>query len=91
VALTAEFGSQVNHLMCAVNALKHGPYSPTSARIVRHMRNLRAAGADSFLIFGGATPYTWDLTPDPAFGNTSLFNRLGRPTAWADAVLHGAE
>lgn len=91
LALTAEFDSQVNHLMCAVNALKHGPYSPTSARILRQMRNLRAAGADSFLIFGGAAPYTWDLTPDPAFGGTSLFNRLGRPTAWANAVLCGAQ
>jgi hypothetical protein len=91
LALTAEFDGQVNHLMCAVNALKHGPYTPTSARILRHMRNLRGAGADSFLIFGGATPYTWELTPDPAFGNTSLFNRLGRPTAWANAVLRGAQ
>ncbi len=91
LALAAEFNPQVNHLMCAVNALKHGPYSPTSAKIVRQMRNLRAVGADSFLIFGGATPYNWDLTPDTAFGNVSLFNKIGRPTAWANAVLRGAQ
>ena len=91
LALTAEFDSQVNHLMCAVNTLKHGPYSPTSAGITAHMHRLRAAGADSFLIFGGATPYNADLTPDPNFGRTSLFNSSGRPTAWANAVLRGAQ
>ena len=79
LALAAEFDGQVNHLMCAVNALKHGPFSPTATRITRHMKNLRVAGADSFLIFGGATPYNGDLTPDPAFGNTSLVNRIGGP------------
>jgi hypothetical protein len=90
LAITAEFDGQVNHLMCAVNALKHGSFTPSSTRIVRHMKNLRAAGADSFLIFGGATPYNWDLTPDPNFGKTSLVNKLGGPTAWANAVLRGA-
>jgi hypothetical protein len=90
LALAAEFDGQVNHLMCAVNALKHGPFSPSSAKITRHMRNLRAAGADSFLIFGGATPYNWDLTPDSNFGNSSLFNPNGKPTYWANAVLRGA-
>jgi hypothetical protein len=55
------------------------------------MRNLRAAGADSFLIFGGATPYLADLTSDPAFGRSSLFNSDGAPTAWARAVLRGAQ
>jgi hypothetical protein len=91
VALAAEFAGQVNHLMCAVNALRHGPYSPTSTKIVRHMSNLRAAGAGSFLIFGGATPYNWDLTPDAAFGNRSLFRTNGRATNWANAVLRGAQ
>jgi hypothetical protein len=91
LALTAEFDPQVNHLMCAVNTLKHSIYSPTSAGITAHMRKLRSAGADSFLIFGGATPYNWDLTPDPGFGRTSLFSSIGRPTAWASAVLRGAE
>jgi hypothetical protein len=90
IALATEFGGKVNHLMCAVNALKHGQYSPTAAKIVLQMKNLRAAGADSFLIFGGATPYNADLTPDPTFGNTSLINRIGTATAWADAVLRGA-
>ena len=55
------------------------------------MNNLSAAGADSFLIFGGATPYNWDLSPDATFGNTSLFNRNGTATAWANAVLRGAQ
>lgn len=91
LALAAEFDGQVNHLMCAVNALKHGPYSPTSAKIVRHMRNLRTAGADSFLIFGGATPYNWDLTPDATFGSSSLFTSNGKATSWANAVLRGAQ
>jgi hypothetical protein len=91
LALTAEFGGQVNHLMVAVNALKHFQYSPTSAKITRHMHNLSAAGADSFLIFGGATPYNLDLSPDPTFGNASLFNRNGTATAWANAVLLGAQ
>jgi hypothetical protein len=77
--------------MVAVNALKHGAYTPTSTRITRHMWNLRAAGADSFLIFGGATPYNSDLTPDTTFGTTSLFNRLGYATMWAAAVLRGAQ
>jgi hypothetical protein len=91
LAVTAEFDSQVNHLMVAVNALRHGPYAPTSANITRHMHNLRAAGADSFLIFGGANPYNGDLTPDPTFGTYSLFNRSGNPTAWANAVRQGAQ
>ena len=91
LALTAEFDGQVNHLMVAVNALKHFQYSPTSAKITRHMHNLSTAGADSFLIFGGATPYNWDLSPDPTFGNASLFNRNGTATAWANAVLRGAQ
>ncbi len=90
LALANEFSGQVNHLMCAVNALRHGPYSPTSTRIVRQMHNLRLAGAGSFLIFGGATPYNWDLTPDPAFGKTSLVRANGTATAWANAVLRGA-
>ena len=91
LALTLEFDGQVNHLMVAVNALKHGAYTPTSTSITRHMHNLRDAGADSFLIFGGATPYNSDLTPDTTFGTTSLFNRLGNPTMWATAVLRGAQ
>ena len=91
LALTAEFDDQVNHLMVAVNALRHGIYRPTSARIISHMHNLRAAGADSFLIFVGATPYSVDLTPDPTFGRTSLFNLRGTATAWAAAVRRGAQ
>ena len=43
------------------------------------------------MTFGGATPYTVDLTPDPAFGRTSLFNLNGDATAWAGAVLRGAQ
>jgi hypothetical protein len=88
--LTAQFDPQVRHLMVAVNALKHGPYSPTSTGIVRQMRNLRAAGADSFLIFGGANPYNADLTLDANFGNRSLITGNGQPTSWAAAVLRGA-
>ncbi|MEY2445457.1 MAG: hypothetical protein QOE00_2037 [Ilumatobacteraceae bacterium] len=91
LALAAEFDGQVNHLMCAVNALRHGQLVPTATKITRHMKNLRAAGADSFLIFGGATPYSENLTPDPTFGNTSLVNRIGGPTAWSNAVLRGAQ
>ena len=91
LALTAEFDPQVHNLMVAVNALKHGPYSPTSAGIVSQMKNLRAAGADSFLIFGGATPYNSDLTPDPTFGNRSLISPNGAPNSWATAVLRGAQ
>ncbi|MGZ4768474.1 MAG: hypothetical protein ACXVLX_07425 [Ilumatobacteraceae bacterium] len=91
LALTREFDPQVDHLMVAVNALKHGQFTPTSTGIVRHMRNLRAAGADSFLIFGGANPYNSDLSPDPAFGNRSLITGDGEPTSWANAVLRGAE
>ena len=91
LALTAEFNGQVNHLMVAVNALRHGPYSPTSTKITRQMKNLRAAGAGSFLIFGGANPYNSDLTPDPTFGATSLINRVGTATMWATAVLRGAQ
>ena len=91
LALTAEFEGQVNHLMCAVNALKHGPYAPTAAGITAHMHRLRSAGAGSFLIFGGATPYNEDLSPDVAFGRTSLFNSSGRPTSWANAVLRGSQ
>jgi hypothetical protein len=91
LALTVEFDAQVSHLMVAVNALKHGPFSPTSTGIVRQMRNLRAAGADSFLIFGGATPYNLDLTPDPTFGDRSLISPNGAPNSWANAVLRGAQ
>jgi hypothetical protein len=91
LALAAEFDGRVNHLMCAVNALRHGPFAPTAARITQHMKNLRAAGADSYLIFGGATPYNADLSPDLTFGKTSLVNRIGGPTAWATAVRRGAQ
>jgi hypothetical protein len=90
LVIVTEFAPQVNHLMAAVNTLRHGPFTPTSAKIARHMANLRAAGCSSFLIFGGATPYNWDLTPDPMFGTRSLYLSDGRPNAWANAVLRGA-
>jgi hypothetical protein len=90
LALAAEFAPQVNHLMCAVNALRHAIYVPTATLIERQMKHLRAAGCGSFLIFGGATPYNWDLTPDLTFGDRSLFLPDGRPSAWARAVLRGA-
>lgn len=88
--ITSQFAPQVGHLMAAVNTLRHGQFSPTSAGIVRHMHRLRAAGCGSFLIFGGATPYRWDLSPDPQFGTRSLYLSNGRPSAWAAAVKRGS-
>lgn len=85
LVLATEFNSKVSHLMCAINALDHGPYVPTAWGIETQMHDHRDAGCDSFLIFGGDMPYATD-----GFHTPSLVNHDGTPTAWADAVARGA-
>lgn len=85
LAIARDFAPQTNHLMCAINALEHGPYVPTPLGIETAMLDHRDAGCDSFLIFGGDMPYA-----TPGFGTPSLVNSNGTPTALADAVARGA-
>jgi len=77
--------AEVETLMCGVNAFDHFGYVPTSDKIRTDMGSLRAAGCDQFLVFGGQRVY--DST---RFGETSLVDRQGQPTAWAAAVLEGS-
>lgn len=69
LTLAREFDSATPDLMCAVNALPFNGLVPTWSGIAANMWQMRAAGCDSFLLFGGARPYgaTPD-TVDPFFG-----------------------
>lgn len=85
LVLAEEFDAKVGHLMCAINALDHGPYQPSAWGIETTMLDHRDAGCDSFLIFGGDTPIN-----TPGFSVPSLVNTNGTPTPWASAVYSGA-
>lgn len=85
LAIAREFAPKVNHLMCAINALKHYGFNPTAKSIESAMKQHKAAGCDSFLIFGGDMPYA-----TTGFTTPSLVNHNGTPTPFASAVLRGA-
>lgn len=88
--LTARYAPQTGLLTVAVSALDYGQGAPTPEGIVTAMHALTAAGADRFLVFGGAYPYNPDLTPDPAFGGRSIIDNLGHATPLGAAILQGA-
>lgn len=85
LAVARDFAPQVNHLMCAINALEHSTYIPTPLGVTNAMLDHREAGCDSFLIFGGDMPYA-----TPGFNTPSLVNSNGTPTPLAQAVYDGA-
>lgn len=72
-------------IMCAVNALDHGPYVVDPASLEAAMRDHRREGCDALLIFGGERPIA-----TPGFSADSLVAWDGRPTALARAVAVGA-
>lgn len=73
------------NLMCSVNALVHGPYTPTAASLKSAMKRHRAVGCDMILLFGGMTPIDTD-----GFTTPSLVNPDGTATRLAAAVKAGA-
>lgn len=81
LALAAQFAPRVERLMCAINALPHGQFRPSTASIRRHVADHRAAGCDALLVFGGETPIN-----TPGFGTPSLVRSDGRPTSLAQAM-----
>jgi len=76
------FDSQVNHLMCAINALQHNSFRPTATKIKNHIKDHINAGCDSILIFGGDMPIN-----TPGFSKPSLVNSKGKPTSLASAIF----
>jgi len=72
-------------LMCAVNALAHGPYRPTAQSVEQEMRDHREAGCEAILVFGGDRPIN-----TPEFATDSLVTQTGQPTDLAAAVNRGA-
>jgi hypothetical protein len=71
-------------LMCGVNAFTHWGFRPDERSIREDMISLRQAGCDQFLVFGGQPAYG-----SAEFGEESLVDRTGKPTAWAGAVMEG--
>lgn len=88
VRLATKYNQLTNHLMCAINTYKHGPFAPTSTKIKLAMQDQAAAGCDSWLIFGGEMP---QVNPADAgyFQGTSLFDRYGNATSFARAIRTG--
>lgn len=70
-------------LMCAVNALTHGPFTPTPATLEQDMADHRAH-CDWLLVFGGDRPID-----TPGFSTDSLVTQTGEPTDLAHAVARG--
>lgn len=85
VRLAGAWSSVHPNLMCAVNALVHGPYTPTATTVKRDMQRHRAAGCDMILLFGGDMPIDTD-----GFVTPSLVNPDGTPTPLVAAVRAGA-
>ena len=85
VATAQKYDSQVTTLMCAVNALKHADYIPTSSSIKKAMKANRAAGCDMILVFGGDMPIDTDgfVTPSAVTWN-------GKPTKLASGIYWGS-
>lgn len=77
--------ADVRPLMCAINALAHGPYDPTPQSVEVAMLDHRDAGCESLLIFGGDKPIN-----TPGFTTDSLVTGMGKPTPLASAVFRGA-
>lgn len=79
------YNDKVGTMMCSVNALKHGSYSPTAASLKKQMKDHRAAGCDMLLVFGGEMPIDTDgfVTPSAVTWN-------GKPTKLASAIYWGS-
>jgi hypothetical protein len=80
-----KYDPQTETLVCAVNALKHGPWDPTPWGIEFQMSDHRDAGCDEILIFGGVMP-----TDTPGFDTPSLVDEFGHPTWLAYGVFEGS-
>lgn len=85
LSLAQAYDSRAPTLMCSVNALKHGPYSPTASSVKKDMKDHIAAGCDMLLVFGGEMPIDTDgfVTPSAVTWN-------GKPTKLAGAIYWGS-
>lgn len=81
IELARGIEESVGHLMCAVNALDHGPYTVTSIGLETAIADHVEIACDSILVFGGVTPIN-----TPGFTTPSLVDDRGRPTPLAGAV-----
>lgn len=72
-------------LMCAINALDHADYHPTSASIKDAMRRHIRVGCTMLLVFGGEMPLNTD-----GFTSPSAVNWSGTPTSLAKAIFQGS-
>lgn len=85
LAVAERFAGRTANLMCAINALDHGPYRTSAWVVEAQMLDHRDAGCDSFLVFGGDMPIN-----TPGFDVPSLVHPDGSPTPLADATRRGA-
>lgn len=85
LATARKYDSLTPTLMCSINALKHGSYSPTQSSVKKAMRDHRAAGCDMLLVFGGEMPIDTDgfVTPSAVTWN-------GKPTKLASGIYWGS-
>jgi hypothetical protein len=83
-ATARRFDAVAATLMCGVNAFTHFGFRPDERSIRQDMISLRQAGCDQFLVFGGQPVYGSAM-----FGEESLVDRTGKPTAWAGSVMEG--
>lgn len=71
------YDPRVDHLMCAVNTFKHLDFDPKPSQITKQMLEFSKLGCDSFLIFGGTTPYD--------------NQGFSQPVGWEAAVKKGSK
>ena len=81
VEYATKWSPYVTDLMCAINALDSAPFHPSYDLIKQTMLDTKAAGCDSFLIFGGHIPYD-----TAGFTGSSLVDSMGNLTPWGAAV-----
>lgn len=92
VSLATTLDPLVSTLMCAVNVLDPA-FSPTPELIRSTVADLRDAGCDQWLAFGGALPYDndEDFTPMQPFDQQSLVGPDGLATEWATALKEATD
>lgn len=84
--LASKFNAKTKRLMCAINALPHGSFNPTTTSTTRHIKDHKAAGCDMILIFGGERPIS-----TPGFERPSLITSSGSATSLASVFLNHAK
>jgi hypothetical protein len=87
VSLAQQYDAKAN-LMCAVNELDHSALFPTAKSIRTDMDNLKAAGCDQILVFGGFPVY--EVDKPFVFGTSTVVDPTGAPTDKAPATQEGS-